>query len=364
MSKTITSSVVTFMDTTDDNQLGLYISSNHPTVQILNTTSGTYTPDWSVENLSLTADAYIDTTKITSGLDIVWYKNSVSDETKVGTGTTLTISSNTLTDSASVTYICKVIYDGVQISKDIKFSKVETVTNIVSASVDYGVSDSAQTQPEDWSADLPMVENGRYLWTRTITNYSDPALQDSVAYTYARQGVDGETGTSGTSVSVLSIQYQEGASATTAPTGTWSPAVVAVADGKYLWTKTTFSDGKIAYGVAKQGSAGTAASLVNITPSALYFKSTTGKDGVFAPDYIYLYPRFQTVTYSNWQYSVDGGATWVAVSGANGLTIGTYNSVANSLRISKDSTLYTDAVTSISFKCNSNNISVNLFYQR
>ena len=103
------------------------------------------------------------------------------------------------------------------------------------------------------------------------------------------------------------------------------------------------------------GKNGTPASVVHITPSALYFKSTTGQDGTFTPIYIYLYPQFQTVTYSNWQYSVDGGATWLSASNADGLSIGTYNSVANSLRISRSSNLYTNSVTSISFRCNSNN---------
>ena len=98
---------------------------------------------------------------------------------------------------------------------------------------------------------------------------------------------------------------------------------------------------------------GTNASLVDITPSALYFKSTTGKDGIFTPEFIYLYPRFQNATYTNWQYSTDGGVNWVAVSGVNGLTVSTYDSIANTLRISRSSTLYTDSITSISFRCNS-----------
>ena len=101
------------------------------------------------------------------------------------------------------------------------------------------------------------------------------------------------------------------------------------------------------------GANGTSASLVNVTPSALYFKSTKGKDGEFTPEFIYLYPRFQNVAYSNWQYSIDGGVNWVAASGANGLTIGTYSSVPNTLRVSRASTLYTDSITSISFRCNS-----------
>ena len=237
-----------------------------------------------------------------------------------------------------------------------KINTGATGVGIKSTTVSYGVSDSASTRPADdaWQPTIPTVADGKYLWTRTIIDYTDESKPDTVTYIYAKQGTKGDTGASGSSVTVSSIQYQEGSSATTAPTGTWSNAVVAVADGRYLWTKTTFSDGKIAYGVAKQGSAGTAASLVDITPSAMYFKSTTGSTGTFTPQYIYLYPRFQNATYSNWQYSLDGGATWKnVISGSDWLLIDTFNSVANALRIERGSKLYTDDITSISFKCNS-----------
>ena len=239
-----------------------------------------------------------------------------------------------------------------------KINAGPTGVGINSTTVTYGVSDSVSTQPTEWQNTIPTVAEGKYLWTRTIIDYTDTSKADTVTYTYAKQGSTGEKGNPGTSVTVSSIQYQEGSSATTAPTGTWQNAVVAVAEGKYLWTKTAFSDGKVAYGVAKQGSSGTPASLVNITPSALYFKSTTGANGTFTPQYIYLYPNFQNATYSSWQYSTDGGSTWTAASGANGLNIGTYNSVANALRVDRASTLYTSSVTSISFRCNSTNTSV------
>ena len=234
-----------------------------------------------------------------------------------------------------------------------KINTGHTGVGIKSTTVTYGISDSSTTQPTEWQSTIPTVAEGKYLWTRTIIDYTDESKPDTVTYIYAKQGEKGNTGNPGSSVTVSSIQYQEGTSATTAPTDTWSNAVVAVADGRYLWTKTTFSDGKIAYGVAKQGSAGTAASLVDITPSAMYFKSTTGSTGTFEPQYIYLYPRFQNATYSNWQYSLDGGTTWSTAAGANGLSIGTYDSVANSLRIARGSTLYTSSITSISFKCDS-----------
>ena len=239
-----------------------------------------------------------------------------------------------------------------------KINTGATGVGISSTTVTYGVSDTSSAQPTSWQSTIPSVADGKYLWTQTVIDYTDPTKADTVTYTYAKQGTAGATGNPGSSVTVSSIQYQEGASATTAPTGTWSNAVVAVADGRYLWTKTTFSDGKVAYGVAKQGNSGTPASMVSITPSALYFKSTTGQNGTFTPDYIYLYPRFQTVSYSNWQYSTDGGGSWASVSGANGLTIDTYGGTAHSLRISRSSTLYTSDITSISFRCNSTNASV------
>ena len=69
-------------------------------------------------------------------------------------------------------------------------------------------------------------------------------------------GPQGPKGNDGTSVSVSSITYQKSSSNTTIPTGTWSSTIVSADPGGYLWTKTTFSDGKIAYSVARQGANG------------------------------------------------------------------------------------------------------------
>lgn len=146
---------------------------------------------------------------------------------------------------------------------------------ISSVTVDYGVSNSSSTQPTTWQATLPTVADGQYLWTRTITDYTDTSIADTITLTYAKQGTKGDTGSAGSSVTVSSIQYQEGLSATTAPTGTWSSSVVLVAEGRYLWTKTTFSDGKIAYGVAKQGSQGKGISKITE-----YYLATTAPSGV------------------------------------------------------------------------------------
>ena len=130
-------------------------------------------------------------------------------------------------------------------------------TGISSVTVSYAVSSSGTTAPASgWQQSVPSTSPGQYLWTRTVTDYTDAAMQDTVAYSVSRHGATGAAGAAGSSVTVASIQYQAGPSATAAPTGTWSNAVVSAPEGQYLWTKTTFSDGSVAYGVAKQGAKG------------------------------------------------------------------------------------------------------------
>ena len=369
------SSNVTFMDVTDDTKLDVYISSNHPNVQILNTTSGTYTPDWASDNLKLNASVYVGTAQLSSGVTIDWYQGSVSNNSKVGTGATLTVSSNVLEKQPSIVYICKVTYMGMDASKDIMFSKVDTVTNILSATVQYAKSTTfKQPSEEDWGEQLPDVFNGEYLWTRTVTRYADQTIPDSVVITYVQQGANGS------SLKTFTTEYET----TQEHIENWallessewgvneSTSNVQVGDTVMLRCYNTTKQGysyilatvisvpadKVIHaksvGLLDKGDSGSSASFVDITPSALYFKSTTGSTGTFTPQYIYLYPRFQNATYQGWQYSRDGGVSWQdVVSGLNWLLIDTFDSVPYSLRIDRSSTLYTDTITSISFRCNS-----------
>lgn len=103
------------------------------------------------------------------------------------------------------------------------------------------------------------------------------------SFAVAKAGMNGQNGKNGTSVTITSksVTYQVGTSGTTAPTGTWSPTVPAVENGKFLWTKTyvKYSDGNetTSYGVSYKGTNG-----------------TNGKDGAAGADAITL-----TITSSN-----------------------------------------------------------------
>lgn len=90
----------------------------------------------------------------------------------------------------------------------------------------------------------------------------------------------------------------------------------------------------------------TLANNLSITPSSQYFKSTDGGK-TFAPNTITIKPTIQgEISFGKWQYSIDGGVSFTDVmSEQKGLTISN-----NVLTVSKDSSLYSDAVTMITFR--------------
>ena len=108
---------------------------------------------------------------------------------------------------------------------------------------------------------------------------------------------------------------------------------------KYNWVKVKGDKGDT-------GQKGQNAKNLSITPSSQYFKSTDGGK-TFAPNAITIKPTIQgEINFGKWQYSIDGGVSFAdVVSGQKGLTISN-----NVLTVSKDSSLYSDAVTMITFR--------------
>lgn len=158
---------------------------------------------------------------------------------------------------------------------------------------------------------------------------------------------------------VETVQYYlatSQASGVTSSTSGWSTDITTqklTADKKYLWNcyQTKYSDGtsepistpKV---IGVYGDKGQNAKNLSITPSSQYFKSTDGGK-TFAPNTITIKPTIQgEISFGKWQYSIDGGVSFAdAVSGQKGLTVSN-----NVLTVSKDSSLYSDAVTMITFR--------------
>lgn len=125
---------------------------------------------------------------------------------------------------------------------------------VASTTVKYQASTSGTTVPTGtWSATIPFVTQGSYLWTKTTTNYTSGT--PTVGYSVARMGVNGAkgdkgeigqtgpqgptgpTGATGTGVASMTQQYYMSDSKTTQSGGSWVESMPTWSNGKYLWTR-------------------------------------------------------------------------------------------------------------------------------
>ena len=122
---------------------------------------------------------------------------------------------------------------------DSQISIGDVITNV---DVEYAQNQSTTIAPDSgWSTTAPAWREGYYIWQRTATTTSDGSTTYSTATC-----IQGADGADGTSVTVSSIQYGTSSSAGTQPSS-WSTTVPSsITKGKWLWVKTTYSDGSIA----------------------------------------------------------------------------------------------------------------------
>lgn len=118
---------------------------------------------------------------------------------------------------------------------------------ISSYSNTYQAGTSATTAPTGtWSATIPTVSAGQYLWTKTVLTFTDNST--STSYSVARQGVNGTNGTNGATgrgVSSIVTEFYLSTSKTSQAGGSWVTTPPTWTTGKYLWTrnKITYTSG-------------------------------------------------------------------------------------------------------------------------
>ncbi|HEL1823328.1 TPA: phage tail protein [Streptococcus suis] len=135
---------------------------------------------------------------------------------------------------------------------------------IRSTTVTYASSTNGTTAPTTgWTAVVPTVAPGNYLWTKTVWTYTDGNTE--TGYTVSRIGRDGNTGRDGIAgkdgvgIRSTTITYGKSTSGTIQPTS-WTSQVPSVPNGQFLWTKTvwayTDNTSETGYSVAKMGEIG------------------------------------------------------------------------------------------------------------
>ncbi|HFI2437464.1 TPA: hypothetical protein ACGOYD_000862 [Streptococcus suis] len=135
---------------------------------------------------------------------------------------------------------------------------------IRSTTVAYASSTNGATAPTTgWTAVVPTVAPGNYLWTKTVWTYTDDNTK--TGYNVSRIGRDGNTGRDGIAgkdgvgIRSTTITYGKSTSGTIQPTS-WTSQVPSVPNGQFLWTKTvwayTDNTSETGYSVAKMGEIG------------------------------------------------------------------------------------------------------------
>ena len=199
--------------------------------------------------------------------------------------------------------------------------------------VTYGLSTSETTQPTSWTAQVPALVKGQYLWSKTVWTYTDNTSETGYQKTYipknGNDGNDGIPGKDGVGIKTTTITYASSTSGTTAPTSGWSSTIPSVSAGNYLWAKTvwTYTDNtsETGYSVAKMGETGaTGNGIANTVITYGLSTSETTEPATWASNMpvlvkgMYLWTRTVQI-YTNGKSTTSYQKGYIAKDGNDGL---------------------------------------------
>lgn len=217
-----------------------------------------------------------------------------------------------------------------------KVTKMESSITEIKQTAD-GVKTTVTANKDKWDKASSDASNAVSTANKANGNASTALNKATTLETKANNGEF-----NGRGVKSAKVEYQASTSGTTAPSGTWSPTVPTVANGSYLWTRTTITytsgDPSVGYSVARMGVNGAKGDkgLDGKSPTVSVSKSgatttitvvnadgskttqtvndgtngTPGKDGATGK-----------TSYFHVKYSNDGGKTFTA---NHGETVGDY----------------------------------------
>lgn len=107
----------------------------------------------------------------------------------------------------------------------------------------YLSSSSSELIGGEWSTIAPTWVNGKYMWSKTKTTYTDDTFVESNPVCIT--GGKGEDGKDGKGVQSVDVLYYLSSSSTSLSGGSWSTNSPTWVDGKYIWSKTkvVYTDG-------------------------------------------------------------------------------------------------------------------------
>ena len=237
------------------------------------------------------------------GIGITGLKAMVTSNNSNNTTIRFTADTSLNTVQGSVPITIRV--DGKEFTKNFSFSLSltgaagEDGTSIESVDVWYCISDSnTQAPSEGWSTDAPQWVNGKYIWSKTITTYSDPLKEATETDPVCISGSNGSNGKDGISFVGITEYYlatsiSESSSLPEVGSTAWKTTIQQITPtNRYLWNYevTEFSNGdksdpttpKIIGVYGQKGDTGNDG--VSITGIITYYYATTQSSGITRED--------------------------------------------------------------------------------
>ena len=209
--------------------------------------------------------------------------------------------------------------------------KSQTVSDVV---VEYAKSTSSSSftpvsgTDGEWSIGMPDWSEGTYIWQRT-----SKTINGNTTYSYTC--VQGAKGQDGTSVSITEIKYATSSTDSQPSDSSFTyDSVPTVAEGSWLWTRTTYSSGTKLYTKSKQGVSGTngtnGTNGLNVATVYLYQRATSSPSKPSSQlTYTFSTGKLSGIL-GNWTQEIPSGTNpiWMTIATASAST--TTDTIASS----------------------------------
>jgi hypothetical protein len=256
-----------------------------------------------------------------------------------GQGTTsplITFTATTALTATSGKFTIPLTIDGKAFNKEFSWSVARkgatgaAGVGVASTEIRYQVHTNGTTAPTGtWLSSVPATSPGQFLWTRTVTNYTDST--SSTSYSVAAHGA---TGAAGTGITGTVVNYAKSSDGVNAPASGWGTSIPSTSPGEFLWTRTvtSYSSGSptTAYSVAAHGQTGPPgadAKTISVTATSQVMTHAAATPTTTSPATVTVTATPVNTTVTTWQYAVDGGSftgtkpAYVSTPSSNQVTV-------------------------------------------
>ena len=217
----------------DTSKIGEKIESNTTSIKAVQGNIETLIKDTTIEKDGVTTklkDAYSALNQTVNGMSstVASHTTKWDDNEKTISSLQTQISQNATDIKSKVesTYVTQVFEKTIK-SVDVMYYLSTSSSGLIGGS---------------WVTTAPKWQQGKYIWTKTITIYMNNSTQETTPVCIS--GVNGQNGTNGKGIKSIVEQYYLSTSTTTQTGGSWVTTPPTWTNGKYMWTRSviTYTD--------------------------------------------------------------------------------------------------------------------------